>query len=36
MALELRDLGLPKRPVMSMTVGHLEATFGAAEVVTPS
>jgi hypothetical protein len=34
MATELRRLGLPKRPVMSMTVGHLEASFGAAEVVS--
>lgn len=35
MATELRTLGLPKRPIMSMRVGHLEASFGAAEVVEP-
>jgi hypothetical protein len=34
MAAELRSLGLPKRPIMSMSVGQLGATFGAAEVVT--
>jgi hypothetical protein len=34
MAVQLRQLGLPKAPIMSMSVGHLEATFGAAEEVT--
>jgi hypothetical protein len=34
MADELRSLGLPKRPIMSMSVGQLGATFGAADVVT--
>lgn len=33
MAQELRALGLPKRSVMSMTTGHMTATFGAAELV---
>ncbi|MGB5797038.1 MAG: acetoacetate decarboxylase family protein [Mycolicibacter algericus] len=31
-AQELAALGLPKRPVMSSTVGHVEMTFGDAEV----
>lgn len=35
MAVQLRELGLPKRPIMSMSVGHLEASFGAAEIVSP-
>jgi hypothetical protein len=36
MAVELRSLGLPRRPIMSMSVGRLGATFGAAEVVEPA
>ncbi|MEO6794851.1 MAG: acetoacetate decarboxylase family protein [Mycobacterium sp.] len=32
-ARELAALGLPKRPMMSTTVGHVEMTFGDAEVV---
>jgi hypothetical protein len=35
MATDLRSLGLPRRPIMSMSVGRLGATFGAAEVVDP-
>jgi len=31
-AQELAALGLPKRPMMSSTVGHVEMTFGDAEV----
>lgn len=34
-ARELAALGLPKRPMMSSTVGHVEMTFGDAVVITP-
>jgi hypothetical protein len=34
MAEELRSLGLPRRALFSITVGLLQASFGAAEVVT--
>lgn len=33
MARELRDLGLPRRALMSSVIGNLAATFGPAEVV---
>lgn len=33
-ARELAALGLPKRPMMSSTVGHVEMTFGDADVVS--
>jgi hypothetical protein len=36
MAVELRSLGLPRRPIMSMSVGRLGATFGAAEICEPA
>lgn len=34
-ARELAALGLPKRPMMSSTVGHVEMTFGDPDVVRP-
>ena len=36
MADELRSLGLPKRALFSSSASHMRATFGAAEVVTPT
>ena len=35
MAVELRELGLPKRAAMTTVVGHVSASFGEAEVVSP-
>ncbi|HJR18905.1 MAG TPA: acetoacetate decarboxylase family protein [Actinomycetota bacterium] len=33
---ELRSLALPKRALMSTTVAHVRARFGASEIVTPA
>lgn len=33
MAMDLRSLGLPKRPLVSTTIGNLAATFGSAEAL---